>query len=125
MGREKEKIKFLKGEGEVNALSAISTHYKFNVVARKPSEMVVNIAYFPGWTVFVDRQKKKIKYNSDGLINFLIPAGKHSIDVILLDTDIRKLASLVTIISALYSIVVLTNPLMGVLWRKWRSQNKY
>lgn len=116
--KEKEKIKFAKGEGKVNTLSIKSSHYKFNVFAQQPSEVVTHTAYFPGWTVFIDQKVEKVRYNKDGLITFSVASGEHLVDVILLDTTVRKLASLVTILSILYSIVACSMSLGRVLWRK-------
>ncbi len=55
----------------------------------------VNIAYFPGWEVFIDGERTLIDYQN-GLINFQLPEGEHEVEVKFDDTPVRKLASAVS-----------------------------
>lgn len=102
--RQKNKITFKNSLGQVRTESLSSTRYVFNVILNKETEVTINTAYFPGWEVFVDGKKIKISHNKDGLITFSILEGKHSILVTFGETDIGKLAKIVTSISLLWLI---------------------
>lgn len=103
--KQKEKIDIKNGLGEIKSESIKTTHYIFNIFTKEKAELVVNTAFFPGWTVFIDDKKIDTRYNKDGLIQFNVPAGEHRVEIKFLDTLIRKIASAVSFFSFL---VILT-----------------
>lgn len=94
------KIKKQKGKVTINEPSSIVTvgeskigSYSFKISIKKDSDVVINTAYFPGWTVFVNGEKREIKNNKDGLISFSLSKGTHGVGVKFLDTTIRKISN--------------------------------
>lgn len=74
------------------------TYYSFRTGSEKDIIQRVNIAYFPGWTVFVDKNKTDV-YEKNGLINFNLPSGKHLIEIKFLDTPIRQIAAIISFVA--------------------------
>lgn len=97
--REKEKIKFVKGRGEIKTYAIGATDYKFSIVAEQDSELLVNTAYFPGWTAFINNDKKELFPNKDGLIAFSVPAGQYLVEVKLADTTPRTIGKILSFTS--------------------------
>ncbi|MDP3988193.1 MAG: 6-pyruvoyl-tetrahydropterin synthase-related protein, partial [Candidatus Levybacteria bacterium] len=52
--KDKEKLKLVWGKADIKKVSIDSTFYRFDVNANKDSRFVANVAYFPGWEVYVD-----------------------------------------------------------------------
>lgn len=61
---------------------------------------IVNIAYFPGWQVFVGGKKVKTEVDENGLIKFR-GTTKDSIEAKLLATPLRSLSQIVSIVAFL------------------------
>lgn len=108
--RKSEKIKLL-GKGKINIKELKSNSYKFDVMLPETSRVVVNTAYFPGWTAYVDGRLQKTKIENNGVFSYPLPAGKHSSSVVLEDTFIRKIS---TYLSSISLLIVLLNILMSV-----------
>ncbi len=97
--KRKEKLIFLKGNGNITAQTVTPTVYSFKLESKTQSQLVANIAYFPNWAVYVNGRKQKTKITGDGLFSFQVPQGKNDILIKLEDTNIRKLATAVSILS--------------------------
>lgn len=83
----------------INKISIKPSSYKFEATVLKPSILTINTAYFPGWEAKIDSKDTQIKKSKDGLITIFLPEGKHSVDVNFNDTPIRKISSLIFIVS--------------------------
>jgi hypothetical protein len=68
------------------------------VQADSASTVVINQAYFPGWTVLVDKKQANIT-SKNGLMAFSLPAGYHSVEALFTDTPLRKIANSITLVS--------------------------
>lgn len=75
---------------------------KLNV--KSESKIGLNIAYFPGWRIYIDNNAIRTEYNKDGIIMVNITKGEHNLQVRLEDTNIRKLSTVIS----LFSIFLLT-----------------
>lgn len=75
-------IKILKGSGTTEIIT-YQTHKKSYVVdATTPVEVVIRLAYFPGWKVFVNNEMYPFTYKDPrypGVILLSLPAGKSEI----------------------------------------------
>jgi hypothetical protein len=88
--------------------------YRFEVIALREVEMVINTFWFPGWKAYVDEKEIVIESRNEiGVIGLKVPRGKHEVVVRFESTPIRRLASL---ISALSFILLLASISKG--WRK-------
>ncbi|MCL4418690.1 6-pyruvoyl-tetrahydropterin synthase-related protein [Patescibacteria group bacterium] len=108
--RKNEKIELL-GKGKINIKELKSNSYKFDAMLSESSKAVVNTAYFPGWTAYVDGRPQGVKIEDNGTFSYLLPAGNHSSTIVLEDTLIRRVSMYLSAISLL---IVLLNILMSV-----------
>lgn len=98
---QKQKDKITVTNGKISNLSIESTKYNFDVYMNKESDINVNTAYFPGWTSYEDGKEVKININKTGNFSFRIPKGRHSVIIYLKDTNIRKIATLISFLSVI------------------------
>lgn len=78
--------------------------YKYGVNVKKNSIIYVNAAYFPGWTSFVDSKKVEIKQEKEGIFSFPIEKGRHSLEIVLMETRVQAIGKIVSIISLILII---------------------
>jgi hypothetical protein len=98
------KGEFLSGKGEININSATSAKYSLNVTAESDSVVLLNIAYFPGWQVYLDGRKTNFNITDEGKFSFSVPKGVYSAEVFFEDTFVRKISSLISISSFVFLI---------------------
>lgn len=75
--------------------------------SERGDDLQINIAYFPGWQVFVDGKKVKVEVSEDGLIQIEKPNSRVKIEAKLLDTPIRRAANIISLLSFLAVSVLL------------------
>lgn len=93
-----------------NRQSEIHEH---TITATVKTQVSENTLYFPGWTVYVDGQKKGIIWtdpNWRGVITYPVPPGTHSVRVVFEETKLRKFSNAISIISALFIIFLIFWP---------------
>lgn len=108
---EKQKERITTSSGRISIINIKSTRYVFNTFSDKNSKILVNTAYFPGWTAYVDGKKQFVQRETEGNFYFQVPRGKHRVVVQFEDTPLRKTASLISLVSFL---VILFNLLRFV-----------
>ena len=86
-------------EAKIEIFENRSTLVKANVDSNTKGKLLVNIAYFPGWKVYINDKEPKIKVNDKGLFEFDVPKGKSLVAIIFEDTNIRKFSALLSLIS--------------------------
>ncbi len=72
--------------------------YKLEVLAEKTTFVKINTAYFPKWQLILDGRKVPFEI-AGGVMEFVLPAGKHELTVVFEDTAIRKIANLISLLS--------------------------
>lgn len=97
--KEKQRAVFLKGGGEIILVKEKSGLYSFKVNTRTDSEILMNLAYYPGWEAYINNKKVNVVPTSNGRFTFLVPAGESLIEVKFRDTPLRKTTSAVSIFS--------------------------
>lgn len=97
---------------EVSSLTTKSQSYFFKTKSLVNSELVVNIAYFPGWKATIDEKEVKTGYNKEGLLIFSVPSGSHAIAVSFQDTLVRYIATIVSLVSLLILSLYMIKPLI-------------
>jgi len=107
--KEKEEIVFVKGSGKIITNEARSNFYNFTIKTDTDSEIQVNLAYFPGWEVYVDGKKQIVNFSENGRFTFAIPKGENSVKVFFGDTLIRKVSVIISLISLISIVVLLIN----------------
>ncbi len=69
-----------------------------NIFSEKETKVKVNLAYFPGWNIFIDNKESSPEISNNGFyVN--IPAGSHSLDIFFTQTSIEKFATSVSLAS--------------------------
>ena len=104
--KKKEKAEFLKGEGKIVLIREKSNSYNFEINSRADSEILMNLAYYPGWEVYVNDKKTDVKQTQDGRFTFSLPLGENKIEVIFKDTFIRKFAAFISFISLIFLLTL-------------------
>jgi uncharacterized membrane protein len=66
------------------------------VSAKQKNDLLVNLAYFPGWHVFVDHKQVWFKHFGKGVL-IPVPQGKHTIDIVFLQTSIEHAGNALSI----------------------------
>lgn len=101
------------GDGIIIDAFKKGTEHSFTVHARTDVQIVDRTQYFPGWRVFNKSEKIPIEFqdqNWRGLITFRLSPGTHAIRVIWGDTPIRRIANIITVVSALFVFCFLLFP---------------
>lgn len=78
------------------------TIHTFRVTASKPSRLVDNTQYFPGWNVYLDGKKIPVQFqdaNWRGLVTFEVPPGSHDVRVAFERSRIRWIADSVSAVT--------------------------
>jgi hypothetical protein len=97
--KEKERLVFIKGNGKIILDKAKSNLYEFSIQADANSEIQANIAYFPGWEVYVNSKKEPLRSIRSGRLIFTVPGGKNKVEIVFRNTFVRNISSIASIIS--------------------------
>ena len=62
------------------------------VESGRPVDLLVNIAYFPSWHVYIDDDEVTYEARDDGLL-VKMPEGEHTLAAVFEETDVEKLAN--------------------------------
>lgn len=100
--KEKQRAVFLKGDGKIILIKEKSSLYNFEINSRTDSEIIMNLAYYPGWEAYVNSKKRDVKPTQDGRFTFPLPSGENRVEVIFKDTFIRKFAVFVSFMSLMF-----------------------
>lgn len=97
------------GEGTVSDPVKRGTKHTFTVNAATDVQVVDKTQYFPGWRVYTGTTKVPVEFqdqNWRGLITFRLPPGTHHVTVAWEDSPIRRIAKIITFISAVVCTVL-------------------
>ena len=103
-----EKIVF---EPEVNVVGSVIKTDRYHVTYNSLTDSVahINLAFFPGWMVYIDGNNHPYSILDDG-IEVMIPAGIHTIQVKRLDTPLERAANYIS----LFCLVAIFGTMMGL-----------
>lgn len=85
----REKIKILSYKEKTQEINA-------KIETAQNAKIFVNLAYFPGWHVFIDKQQVWFKYSGQGLI-IDVPKGVHEVDIKFTQTPIEKTGNAISV----------------------------
>jgi len=84
-----------------------------NVSSEKKTKIKVNLAYFPGWNVFIDNKKSMPEVTNKGFfVN--IPSGDHALDIFFVQTPIEKFATSISLASLFLLIAGIIMPTIRI-----------
>jgi hypothetical protein len=72
------------------------TRNNYTLQSNADQVIVANLAFFPGWNVFVDSRETEVR-NYSGKIAFEIPQGTHTVKLIFENTQIRTVANAISL----------------------------
>ena len=108
-----EALRVIHGAAEVTNVDRTPTYWSAQVTAEHETRLEAACAYFPGWRVVVDGQAVPITIaEPTGLIQFQVPAGRHTVSLAFTRTWARWLGEGFSLLAAL--------SIIGLCWR-WRS----
>ncbi len=90
------------GNATIQQTFRSTTKHMYTISASKPSRILENTLYFPGWNTYVDGLPTTMQFqdpNFRGLMTYDIAPGTHEITVLFEDTKVRTLANAVSILS--------------------------
>ena len=108
--KQSERITIDKGRLESSVIKPTDHSYFVSVFSE--SNATINIAYFPNWTAFINGKKITIRKDANGLISFVVPKGKHLIEVKFQDTLVRTVANFVFLASIFFILFYSTISLL-------------
>lgn len=88
------------GDASVSEDIRRTTVHEYTITAHKPTLMMENTLYFPGWMIYVNGKPTEIEWqNPDyrGLMTFRIPTGIQHVRVAFEDTKVRILANMMSV----------------------------
>jgi uncharacterized membrane protein len=92
----------IEGTGRIKEVVHKSTYRQYQFDSQTGARILVNILYFPNWTIFVDGKILPIQFQDPayrGLITFNIEKGDHKIEAVFKDTNLRILAEIISFVS--------------------------
>jgi len=97
----KEKVEIISGDCAVFNLNLKSNLQSFSTDCSESSTIQLNTAYYPGWQVTVDHQNitDQVKANlssSNGMMQFSLNSGSHSITSKFQDTPLRQASRIIS-----------------------------
>jgi len=107
--KEKERMIFIKGAGKIIEDKTKNNVYNFTIQSNVDSEIQANLAYFPGWEVYVNGIKESLMPSQNGRFTFLVFKGENKVEIIFKDTLIRKISTLISIVSLGLILTLLIN----------------
>ncbi|MFH1832959.1 MAG: 6-pyruvoyl-tetrahydropterin synthase-related protein [Candidatus Levyibacteriota bacterium] len=97
----------------INVLSSKTQSFTAKVYALDHASVLLNIAYFPAWNVFIDEKVFNYQITNQGLrIEF--PKGEHNLTVKFIETPIER-------ISNILSLIGITVIIIGIIYARKRS----
>jgi len=101
-----EKIENLSGEEKIDISKVTPNKTVFSVFLTKESEIEVNTIYFPGWTAYVNGEKRNINYNNEeGVIRLILSKGQNDVRIEFQETNVRSLSNLISLFFLIVLII--------------------
>ncbi len=108
------KLLVLEGRARILQSRLTSTHYRWQVEVASPARLRVATFYFPGWRLEVDGQSRPLTVqNPYGLMDFVLGAGTHQVDVRFGSTPTRRRAVVVSVGAWLLLGLTMAAPILG------------
>lgn len=98
----KQRLEVIAGKGIIKPIMRKSQVHTFTVIAKTPVQIVDKTQYFPGWRVLVNSKTIPIEFqdpNWRGQITFPLPQGTHLVKVVFLETPLRMVADIISLIT--------------------------
>jgi hypothetical protein len=87
------------GLGHIEVLKNNYTYKKYQANMTTDAIVSFPILYYPGWTVYIDSKPTKIDYRLSGILIVNISKGRHDIEIVFQETQIRIFADLISLVT--------------------------
>ncbi len=97
-------IEIIDGQATITSRERSTTLHQYEITAARPTRIVDNTLYFPGWKVYIDGTDTLIEFqdpNYRGLMTFWMGVGKHMVEVRFSETKLRRTANLLSIVGVI------------------------
>jgi hypothetical protein len=79
----------------------------YHISTDRPSRVVVNVSYFPGWKGWLDDQPVEISPSEpEGMIAVQVPPGEHNLRISFESTPLRAMSDMVSAVSLAVSVLI-------------------
>lgn len=118
------KYQILTGDSDISNFQQGTNWLRFETNTKTHTIIRLSQVYFPNWKIFIDGKESKVEYknNSLGLMTIILGEGNHTVEGKLFDTTIRTISNILTVISVVFTLLLLTIQLKGV--RFWLNYYK-
>lgn len=111
-------LEVVDGEATVKEVKRTTTTHEYEIIASKPTLMLENTLYFPGWNIYLDGVATDIQFQNPsyrGLMTFRVTEETKHVRVVFEDTKVRKAANMVSAASFILLGLVSVG---GFVWQK-------
>lgn len=99
----------INNEIQIKKSMITTTRYQIDYISPKDSALHVNVAYFPGWMVLLDKNFYQFSIKNDG-IDLMLPAGDHILEIRRSNTTIETIANTIS----LFCLVSIFGTMVGL-----------
>ena len=95
----------VEGEGNIKEIAHKTVYRKYELNSSSGVRVLLNILYFPNWTIYVDGSKVPIQFQDPryrGLMTFMTTGGKHVVEARFKETNLRNFADGVSLLSIVF-----------------------
>ncbi|MFH0864223.1 MAG: hypothetical protein V1858_03990 [Candidatus Gottesmanbacteria bacterium] len=103
--QKRNRFEYDKKEIIVNQLISKSNYLKVEGQANQQTKSIINISYYPGWNIWLNKVKQPKSVNGDGVMEVILPKGKFDLQVIFQNTLLRTISNIISLISV--SLIVI------------------
>jgi uncharacterized membrane protein len=86
-------VESIQGKAKITKEEVTISTIHFHEKSASDVKFIVNVAYFPGWTLLVDGRKKSLERTKDGIMAFSLAKGKHVVGLSFNDTIVRRVGT--------------------------------
>lgn len=98
----KSDYKIISGDPKLEVFESKTQKVILKVSTNEPSTIQLNRFYFPGWQVFIDKEKIHLNYKeNNGIITVDLPQGNYNLILEFTHTKVRTLSEIISAISLL------------------------
>ena len=96
--RPENRMEIISGEGYIIMKKTGATAYEGDIVSTSAVTVRVNVSYYPGWRIVVDKKGIPAKPDSYGTISVNIPKGTHRLKVYFSETPLRLAVDMISVL---------------------------
>lgn len=112
-------LEVVDGDAIITIGKRTSTVHEYMLDVKKPTLMMENTLYFPGWKIYVDGVPAEIQFqnqNYRGLMLFTVTPQNKNVRVVFENTKVRTYANMLSLVSII--------ALVGLsLWKIWKKRS--